>query len=106
MTNTRRTTLSRGAPGRPDSVRLPLRRASRPRTFAEGWQEMPWAIKILRVFLGATFLFAGIQKFLDPNFLHRGGGDYIGTQLAGFANGTPAAPLMRVLDQAPLLTGI
>jgi len=67
---------------------------------------MPWAIRILRAFLGATFLFAGIQKFLDPNFLHRGGGDYIGTQLAGFANGTPAAPLMRVLDQAPLLTGI
>jgi thiosulfate dehydrogenase [quinone] large subunit len=73
---------------------------------AEGWLEMPWAIRILRAFLGATFLFAGIQKFLDPNFLRPGGGDYIGTQLTGFANGTPAAPLMRALAQAPMLAGV
>jgi len=67
---------------------------------------MPWAIRILRAFLGVTFLFAGIQKFLDPNFLRPGGGDYIGTQLAGFANGTPAAPVMRILAQVPLLAGV
>jgi len=47
-----------------------------------------------------------VQKFLDPNFLRVGGGDYIGTQLAGFATGAPAAPLMRVLEHAPVLTGI
>jgi thiosulfate dehydrogenase (quinone) large subunit len=67
---------------------------------------MPWSIGILRAFLGATFLFAGIQKFLDPNFLRPGGGDYIGTQLIGFAEGTPAAPLMRMLAQVPLLAGV
>jgi len=73
---------------------------------AEGWFEMPWSIRVLRAFLGVTFLFAGLQKFLDPNFFRPGGGDYIGTQLAGFATGTPAAPLMRVLEHAPVLTGI
>jgi thiosulfate dehydrogenase [quinone] large subunit len=67
---------------------------------------MPWSIRILRAFLGITFVFAGVQKFLDPNFFRAGGGDYIGTQLAGFATGTPAAPLMRVLEHAPVLTGI
>ena len=67
---------------------------------------MPWSIRILRAFLGVTFVFAGVQKFLDPNFFRAGGGDYIGTQLAGFATGTPAAPLMRVLEHAPVLTGI
>ena len=67
---------------------------------------MPWSIRILRAFLGITFVFAGMQKFLDPNFLRAAGGDYIGTQLAGFATGTPAAPLMRILEQAPVLTGI
>jgi thiosulfate dehydrogenase (quinone) large subunit len=100
----RRTTLTR-TPLRPDATRR-VRRRSRPDTLAEGWLEMPWAIRILRAFLGATFLFAGIQKFLDPNFLHAGGGDYIGTQLAGFANGTPAAPLMRFLEHAPVLAGV
>ena len=67
---------------------------------------MPWSIRILRAFLGVTFVFAGVQKFLDPNFFRAGGGDYIGTELAGFATGTPAAPLMRVLEHAPVLTGI
>jgi thiosulfate dehydrogenase [quinone] large subunit len=67
---------------------------------------MSWPIRILRAFLGVTFLVAGVQKFLDPNFLRPGGGDYIGTQLAGFANATPAAPLMRVLEHAPVLTGV
>jgi len=66
---------------------------------------MPWSIRLLRAFLGVTFVFAGVQKFLDPNFLRPGGGDYIGTQLAGFATGTPAAPLMRVLEHVPVLTG-
>ncbi len=36
---------------------------------------MPWAIRILRAFLGATFLFAGAQKLFDPNFLHAGSAD-------------------------------
>jgi thiosulfate dehydrogenase (quinone) large subunit len=67
---------------------------------------MSWPARILRAFLGATFLFAGIQKFLDPNFLRPGGGDYIGTQLKGFADGTPAAPLMRILEHAPIVTGV
>jgi uncharacterized membrane protein YphA (DoxX/SURF4 family) len=53
---------------------------------------MPWSIRILRAFLGVTFVFAGVQKFLDPNFFRSGGGDYIGTQLAGFAAGTAGLP--------------
>jgi thiosulfate dehydrogenase [quinone] large subunit len=106
MANASRTPLQARAPHRPDTVRGPGRRAARPRTFAEGWVEMPWAIRVLRAFLGVTFLFAGIQKFLDPNFLRPGGGDYIGTQLTGFASGTPAAPLMRVLAEMPMLAGV
>ena len=90
-------------PRRPDTTRAG-RRA--PRGFAQGWLDLPWAARVLRAFLGATFLFAGVQKFLDPNFLRPGGGDYIGTQLAGFANGTPAAPVMRLLGHAPMLAGV
>jgi thiosulfate dehydrogenase (quinone) large subunit len=67
---------------------------------------MTWPLRILRAFLGVTFLYAGIQKFMDPGFLHAGSQTYIGTQLRGFAVGTPAAPLMRLLDRAPTLVGI
>jgi thiosulfate dehydrogenase [quinone] large subunit len=67
---------------------------------------MRWSVRILRGFLGVTFLFAGAQKLLDPNFLNRRGADYIGTQLNGFANGSPVATLLHVLGKAPLLTGV
>jgi thiosulfate dehydrogenase [quinone] large subunit len=67
---------------------------------------MPWSIRIVRGFLGVTFLFAGAQKLLDPNFLSPKGADYIGTQLSGFANGSPVALLLHVLGKAPLLTGV
>ena len=67
---------------------------------------MTWPLRILRAFLGITFLYAGVQKFMDPGFLHAGSPTYIGTQLRGFAMSTPAAPLMRLLDRAPTLVGI
>jgi thiosulfate dehydrogenase [quinone] large subunit len=53
-----------------------------------------------------TFVYAGLQKFLDPGFLHAGSPTYIGTQLQGFAVGTPAAPLMRLLVHMPFLVGL
>lgn len=51
----------------------------------------------LRVFLGGTFVYAGAQKLSDPGFLHRGASTYIGTQLHGFAQGTPGGFLLRAL---------
>ncbi len=49
----------------------------------------------LRLFLGGTFVYAGIQKLTDPGFLHAGAPTYIGTQLHGFAAGTPGGFLLR-----------
>jgi thiosulfate dehydrogenase [quinone] large subunit len=49
----------------------------------------------LRLFLGGTFVYAGIQKLSDPGFLHRGAPTYIGTQLRGFAHGTPGGFLLN-----------
>jgi uncharacterized membrane protein YphA (DoxX/SURF4 family) len=53
---------------------------------------MTWPLRILRAFLGVTFLYAGIQKFMDPGFLHAGSQTYIGTQLRGFAAGRRQHP--------------
>ncbi len=51
-------------------------------------------------------MFAGAQKLLDPNFLHAGSESFVGTQLHGFAQGTPAGPLLLLLAHAPVLTGV
>lgn len=53
------------------------------------------ALLPLRLFLGVTFVYAGIQKLSDPGFLHAGAPTYIGAQLEGFANGTPGGFILK-----------
>jgi thiosulfate dehydrogenase [quinone] large subunit len=53
------------------------------------------ALLPLRLFLGGTFVYAGIQKLSDPGFLRAGAPTYIGTQLHGFANGTPGGFILE-----------
>src|SRR5204862_5403475 len=65
------------------------------------------ALVPLRLFLGVTFVYAGAQKLLDPGFLHDGASSYIGTQLEGFAAGTPGGGLLRALALPhPMLAGV
>lgn len=65
------------------------------------------ALLPLRLFLGVTFVYAGIQKLADPGFLHAGSTTYIGTQLEGFAHGTPGGFLLRTFAiPHPELAGI
>src|SRR3954468_13235650 len=65
------------------------------------------ALLPLRLFLGITFVYAGIQKLSDPGFLHPGAPTYIGTQLHGFANGTPGGFLLRAFAlPQPQIAGV
>lgn len=61
----------------------------------------------LRIFLGITFVYAGIQKLSDPGFLHPGAPTYIGTQLHGFASSTPGGFILRAFAiPHPTLAGV
>ncbi len=53
------------------------------------------ALLPVRLFLGLTFVYAGYRKLSDPGFLTPGAPTYIGTQLHGFASGTPGGFLLR-----------
>lgn len=65
------------------------------------------ALLPLRLFLGVTFVYAGIQKLSDPGFLHEGAPTYIGTQLHGFAAGTPGGFVLRAFALPhPELAGV
>ncbi len=65
------------------------------------------AILPLRLFLGATFVYAGLQKIADPGFLQPGSTTYIGAQLTGFATHSPIAFLINTFAlPAPQLTGV
>jgi thiosulfate dehydrogenase (quinone) large subunit len=64
------------------------------------------ALLPLRLFLGATFVYAGIQKLSDPGFLNPDGPTYIGTQLHGFADGTPGGFLLEPAISHAELAGV
>ena len=52
-----------------------------------GWTG--WIVVPLRLFLGVTFLYAGIQKLTDPQYFNPQARGYIGHQIAAFATGSP-----------------
>jgi thiosulfate dehydrogenase (quinone) large subunit len=53
-----------------------------------------WVFLPLRLFLGITFVYAGIQKFTDPQFFHPSTPGYIGNQIIAFAHNSPIRTLL------------
>lgn len=54
----------------------------------------------LRLFLGATFVYAGLDKlWFDPTFLDSSAPTSLAAQLAGFAHTSPLAPLIVALGE-------
>jgi thiosulfate dehydrogenase (quinone) large subunit len=63
-----------------------------------------WVLAPLRLFLGVTFVYAGIQKLTDPQFFNARAPGYIGRQIQAFAVGSPLRGLLLggVLPHASL----
>ena len=55
------------------------------------------ALLPLRLFLGVTFLYAGLDKLLDPSFLDPASPSGIRAQLEGFTHVSPLAPLIQAV---------
>ncbi|HEU5200136.1 MAG TPA: TQO small subunit DoxD, partial [Ktedonobacterales bacterium] len=59
------------------------------------WTALPaWIILPLRLFLGITFIYAGLQKIFDPNFFHDASHGSIKYQLEIFSHSSPLRLLL------------
>ena len=56
------------------------------------------ALLPLRFFFGATFVYAGIDKLVDPTFFDAANPASIVAQLAAFARVSPLAPIIRPME--------
>ena len=56
-----------------------------------------WLILPLRIFFGITFLYAGVDKLLDPTFLDPNAPGSIVAQMHGFMLHSPLAPLISAI---------
>jgi thiosulfate dehydrogenase [quinone] large subunit len=70
------------------------------------WTQAEWALLPLRFFLGATFLFAGLQKLANPNFLNALSGNSIQAQLIAATRVSPIGFLLTHLVQFAKPIGI
>src|SRR5579884_3696953 len=76
------------APSSTPTTTPPVMPATR-QVHLSGWVFLP-----LRLFLGITFVYAGIQKLTDPQFFHRSTPGYIGNQIIAFAHNSPIRALL------------
>jgi thiosulfate dehydrogenase [quinone] large subunit len=68
---------------------------------------MKWVLLPMRLFLGLTFIYAGLQKLTDPQFFNPAARGYIGKQMIAFATGSPLhSILIRIVPHALLLGGL
>src|SRR5579872_3995360 len=70
------------------------------------WTQAEWALLPLRCFLGATFLFAGLQKLANPNFLNSQSANSIQAQLIAATRVSPIKFLLTHLVQFAKPIGI
>src|ERR1700694_5974595 len=76
---------------------MPERGAGPPMAASNWWTRanpLEWALLPLSLFLGGTFVLAGIQKVTDPQFFNTRSPGYIGNQIIGFAHGSPIRSLL------------
>ena len=60
-----------------------------------------WVLLPMRLFLGITFIYAGLQKLADPQFFNPAARGYIGKQIMAFATGSPLHDiLIRLVPHA------
>ena len=64
-------------------------------TLIQTWQKQSLSQKVLRLFLGFTWIYAGWDKASDPGFLTKGAPTFIGTQLAAFSQNSPIGGLLQ-----------
>ena len=53
------------------------------------WRNQLWPLRVMRLWLGVTWIYAGWDKASDPGYLTSGSPTFIGTQLSAFATNSP-----------------
>ena len=76
------------------------------RTATNSWRSQVGALRIMRLWLGATWIYAGWDKATDPGFLTRGASSFIGTQLSGYSTQSPVGFAFNKLIEHAVPVGI
>src|SRR5436305_12892677 len=95
-----------GARQHPTRARI---RRSRGHTMTSAWRHrlaIPgWVLLPLRLFLGVTFAYAGLQKLADRHFFDSKAPSSIQAQLHAYSRGSPIGGLLGIANHLPVVVG-
>ncbi len=74
-------------------------------SFLNSWRTQSTGTRVLRLMLGGTWLYGGLQKALDAKFLDKASTGYIGAQITGFAKSSPLSFILRRMIEHATLAG-
>jgi Rieske Fe-S protein/uncharacterized membrane protein YphA (DoxX/SURF4 family) len=74
--------------------------------FKASWRNQLWPLRIMRLWLGATWIYAGWDKASDPGFLTAGSPTFIGSQLSAYAQNSPIDFALNKLIEHATQVGI
>ncbi len=72
---------------------------------AASWRSQSLPVRVIRFWLGFTWLFAGWNKATDPGFLTAGSSTFIGTQLTDYSTQSPIGFVFERLIDYPTQVG-
>ena len=75
------------------------------RTATTSWRNQPPAFRLMRFWLGITWIYAGWDKATDPGFLTAGSSSFIGTQLSGYSAQSPVGLAFNKMIEHAVLVG-
>ncbi len=76
------------------------------RTLIASWRAQSPAVRVIRLWLGITWIYGGWNKATDPGFLSKTGSTYIGKQLTSYASNSPLGFVFRHLIERATLVGV
>lgn len=76
------------------------------RSVVSSWRAQSPAVRVIRLWLGITWIYGGWNKATDPGFLSPTGSTYIGKQLTGYAGHSPMGFLFRRMIEHATLVGV
>lgn len=76
------------------------------RAVVPSWRAQSPAVRVIRLWLGVTWIYGGWNKATDPGFLSKTGFTYIGKQLTGYSTHSPLGFVFRHLIERAQLVGV
>ncbi len=76
------------------------------RSVKESWLSQSISTRIIRLWLGLTWIYAGWDKASDPGFLTNGSPTFIGSQLSDYSTQSPIDFIFNKLIEYSVLVGV